>query len=108
MIEYVNINEVIELNERAGRHFFDADTIRFFRSRIDSGAFRLPDGRLIFTESIAGGFRKTEAGRRRVYRINAMDSATGDVSRIAEYSSAGARNKGLFAFLQECQGVTNA
>ncbi len=101
MIEYIDIKEVIGINARAGRHFFDADTIRFFRSRIDPGAFRLPDGRLIFTESIAGGFSKTEAGRRRVYRINAMDPATGDVSRIAEYSSAGARNKALLAFLKE-------
>lgn len=104
MIEYIGISEVIDINERAGRHFFDADTLRFFRSRIDPGAFRLPDGRLIFTESQAGGFRGTEAGRRRVYRINAMNPATGEVSRVGEYSSAGARNKALLAFLKEYKG----
>jgi len=101
MIEYIGINEVIAINERAGRHFFDADTLHFFQSRIDPGAFRLPDGRLIFTESLAGGFRGTGAGYKRVYRINAMHPETGDVSRIAQYTSAGARNKALLAFLKE-------
>lgn len=108
MVEYIGINEVIDINARAGRHFFDAATLRFFRSRIDPGAFRLPDGRLVFTESLACGFRGTGAGYKRVYRINAIDPATGDVSRIAEYTSAGARNKGLLAFLKEYKEVTNA
>ena len=101
MIEYIGINEVIELNERAGRHFFDANTLHFFQSRIDPGAFRLPDGRLVFTESLACGFRGTGAGYKRVYRINAMNPVSGDVSRIAQYTSAGARNKALLAFLKE-------
>lgn len=104
MIEYIGINEVIDINERAGRHFFSADTLHFFQSRIDPGAFRLPDGRLVFTESLAAGFRGTGAGYKRVYRINAMHPETGDVSRVGEYSSAGARNKALFAFLKEYKG----
>lgn len=104
MIEYIGINEVIDINERAGRHFFDADTLRFFQSRIDPDAFRLPDGRIVFTESLAAGFRGTSAGYKRVYRINAMNPATGDVSRIAQYTSAGARNKALLAFLKEYKG----
>lgn len=103
-IEYISISEVIEINNRAGRHFFDADTLHFFQSRIDPGAFRLPDGRLVFTESLAAGFRGTEAGRRRVYRINAIDPVSGGVSRIAEYQSAKARNKALLAFLKEYKG----
>ena len=104
MVEYIGINEVIDINERAGRHFFDAATLRFFRSRIDPGAFRLPDGRLVFTESLACGFRGTEAGRKRVYRINAMHPETGEVMRIAEFESAKARNKGLLTFLQGYKG----
>lgn len=104
MVEYIGINEVIELNDRAGRHFFDADTLHFFQSRIDPSAFRLPNGRLVFTESLAAGFRGTGAGYKRVYRINAMHPISGDVSRVGEYSSAGARNKGLLAFLKEYKG----
>ena len=104
MIEYIGINEVIKLNKWAGKFYFTPANLRFFDSEIDSGAFRLPDGRLVFTESLAAGFRGTGAGYKRVYRINAMHPETGDVSRVGEYSSAGARNKALLAFLKEYKG----
>jgi hypothetical protein len=100
-IEYLDISELKHINHYAGRHYFDDDTIKFFRARIDRGAFRLPDGRLIFTESVAGGFRGTDAGRKRLYRINAMSPETGDVSRIAEYSTGKARDKALLTFLAD-------
>lgn len=99
-IEYIDISEVKRINHYAGRHYFDDDTINFFRAR-DRRAFRLPDGRLIFTESVAGGFRGTEAGRTRKYRINAMHPETGEVSRIAEYSTGRARDRALLTFLTE-------
>lgn len=100
-IDYIDISEVIDLNQRAGRCYFSPDTLKFFRARIDAGAFRLRDGRLIFTESVAGGFRGTEAGRTRRYRINAMSPETGEVSRIAEYSTGKARDKALLTFLAD-------
>jgi hypothetical protein len=100
-IDYIDISEVIDLNHRAGKYYFSPDTLRFFRARIDRGAFRLPDGQLIFTESVAGGFRGTDAGRTRLYRINAMHPETGEVSRVAEYSTGRARNKALLTFLAE-------
>lgn len=31
---FKNINEIKSVNRAAGKHFFDADTMRFFRSRI--------------------------------------------------------------------------
>ena len=98
-IEYIDISEIIDLPHRAGKYYFSPGTLEFFRARIDRGAFRLPDGRLIFTESVAGGFRGTDAGRKRKYRINAMHPETGDVSRIAEYSTGRARDKALLTFL---------
>ena len=100
-IEYLDISELKNINHYAGRHYFDDDTIKFFRARVDRGAFRLPDGRLIFTESVAGGFRGTEAGRTRKYRINAMHPETGDVSRIVEYPTSRARDKALLTFLAD-------
>jgi hypothetical protein len=46
-------------------------------------------------------FVEQKRGGRRVYRINAMDPVSGGVLRIAEFKSAGARNKALLAFLKE-------
>lgn len=106
-IEYIDISEVKRINHYAGRHYFDDDTIKFFRARIDRGAFRLPDGRLIFTESVAGGFRGTEAGRKRLYRINSMSPETGEVSRIAEYLTGRARDKALSTFLASSAKAAN-
>lgn len=103
-IEYISISEVIEINKRAGQFYFSPGILDLFKSRLDPGAFRLPDGRLVFTESLAAGFRGTDAGYKRVYRINAMHPETGEVTRIAEYKSAGARNKGLITFLQGYKG----
>lgn len=106
-IEYIDISEVKHINHYAGRHYFDDATIKFFRARVDGTAFRLPDGRLIFTESVAGGFRGTEAGRKRKYRINAMHPETGEVSRIAEYSTGRARDKALLTFLASSAKAAN-
>jgi len=102
-IEYISISEVIEINNRAGQFYFSPATLNFFKSRLDPGAFRLPDGQLIFTESVAAEWG-VNAGPERVYLTNAMHPETGEVTRIAEYKSAGARNKGLITFLQGYKG----
>lgn len=103
MIEYIDVSEVIDVNEKAGQFYFSPATLHFFQSRIDPGAFRLPDGRLIFTESLASSFCNI-AGRERKYCINAMHPVTGDVTHLAEFKRAGERNKALFKFLQNFKG----
>lgn len=109
--EYTDIEVVKDLNKRHGQYYFSAGWVRFFRSRFTDTARFIGSvdnsqpyplmyvGWFVFTESLAGGFRGTEAGRGRVYRINAMNSLTGNVSRLGEYSTARARDKALSAFL---------
>src|SRR5262245_25452245 len=41
---HLDIDQLQEIVRRSGSHFFDADTMRFFRSRVDSDTFAGPDG----------------------------------------------------------------
>ena len=108
--EYTDIEVVKDLNKRHGQYYFSAGWVRFFRSRFTDTARFIGSvdnsqpyplmyvGWFVFSESLAGGFRGTEA-ERRVYRINAMHSSNGEVVRLGEFSSARARDRALRAFL---------
>ncbi len=43
---YANLREVLDANDAAGQHFFDADTMEFFNSKLESD---LIDGRFFIT-----------------------------------------------------------
>ncbi len=43
---YTNLREVLDANDAAGQHFFDADTMEFFNSKLESD---LIDGRFFIT-----------------------------------------------------------
>lgn len=97
-MQTVMISEVRRANEDAGRHYFDADTLRFFRARVSEYAYKVSQG-FLFCESVAGGFRGTEDGRRRVYRVCLMHT-DGRVERLAEKASARARDAALKKILE--------
>lgn len=40
----LDIDQLIELVKRSGSHFFDSETMRFFRSRVDAYTVAGPDG----------------------------------------------------------------
>lgn len=42
--ERLDIDNLIAIVKRSGSHFFDADSMRFFRSRVDDYTFTGPDG----------------------------------------------------------------
>jgi len=41
---YLDISQLVDYVKRSGSHFFDKDTMRFFRSRVDDYVFSGPDG----------------------------------------------------------------
>lgn len=92
-MQTMTIDEVRRANEDAGKHYFATDTLRFFRARLTEYAYKVPNG-FLFCESVAGGFRGTADGRRRVYRVCLMHS-DGRVERLAEKASARARDAAL-------------
>lgn len=69
----MNIQEIKDHNKQAGYHFFDADTMRFFRSRVSAEVHK---GRY-FVTSEQHASRYGDSPRR--YTIREYNSATGSV-----------------------------
>ena len=100
-MQTVTIDEVMRPNARAGKHYFSSDTLRFFRARLTEYAYKVPQG-FLFCESVAGGFKGTADGRRRVYRVCLMHT-DGRVERLAEKASGRARDAALKKILAGVQ-----
>lgn len=47
----LSVDDLITTSERLGGHFFDADTLRFFNSRVLSDLYRVDDSRGYFVTS---------------------------------------------------------
>ena len=89
----MNIYDIELSNRQHGQHFFDADTKRFFSSRIGQEVYEGPGG-IYFTTSER--FYPSEgAPSARGYTVRKFDPATGKVDTMGEFqayaSSGGAR-----------------
>ena len=67
----MTIADVKAKNKAAGQHFFDADTMRFFGSRVESSLYK----NNTFITSEYTGFERTS----RAYTVRVFDEATGSV-----------------------------
>lgn len=72
---YFTIKEIKEANKAIGHHFFDPETMRFFRSRILS---RVYAGRYFITSE-----KKCFDDNRRVYSIRVADE-TGKIDTVED------------------------
>jgi hypothetical protein len=91
--EAVTIDDIKLSNQQHGYHFFSADTLRFFSSRIGQDAYEGPGG-VYFTTSEQ--FRPSGgAPFRRRYTVRRFDPATGRVKTVGDHqqyaSSSAAR-----------------
>jgi hypothetical protein len=66
-----------------GGHFFDADTMRFFRSRIGSRVFTGPGGIFFVTSEQRTGMDGTE--RPRTYTVRQFNPLDGDIRTVGEF-----------------------
>ena len=72
-----DIDELVSLVKRSGSHFFDPDTMRFFRSRVDHWTFAGPDGWYFVTSEQHNHSRGTEP---RKYTVRRLCIADNDIS----------------------------
>ncbi len=77
-METVDIGDIERLNAQRGKHWFEADTLRFFRSRHADTA-TVKDGQAYFTSSERG------PGMSRRYSVRRMDMATGSVESVGSF-----------------------
>jgi hypothetical protein len=88
-MEYVDMSEI----RRAARgHWFDPSSMRFFRSRVGSTAYRTADGSrayFVSSEQFEDG-RGYRADRR--YTVRVIDLATGDIDTVGDFQAYASRS----------------
>lgn len=47
----MTLQQIMAANAQAGRHFFERDTLRFFKSRVSDRTYPAADGRTFFVTS---------------------------------------------------------
>ena len=103
---YASLADFIDANGRAGHHFFDRDTARFFRSRWDDG--RMYGGRFFITSEQFEGSNGRRAARAYTVRIANLDGTVGgDVGEFQAYATlAQARKAANDAAAGYAEGLT--
>lgn len=97
MNTYSNMTEVRAANRRAGFHFFDEDTLRFFRSRVGDTLYVGPAGDLFITsEQFVGSDGVADPRRYTVRRAN-PDGSIDTLGEFGEYASSAAARRGIMA-----------
>ncbi len=81
--QIIDISELIDMVKRSGSHFFDRDSMRFFKSRVDDVTFTAPDGWYFVTsEKHESAFARINEPRLytvRCVRIVDRDNGTRDL-----------------------------
>ena len=92
---YVPIEDLIERNKRAGKHFFDKPAMRFFSSRVMDETFTSADGWTYFvtSERCEGICDKVYP---RMYTVRRMDAA-GELETMGEFQQYKSRSGAMAA-----------
>ena len=93
-MKYYSMEDIKRANENAGRHFFEPDTMRFFKSRVGDTVFQGIGGIYFVTSE------KFDWQSPRNYTVRQFNPETGKISTVGEfnemsYSQARARAKYL-------------
>jgi hypothetical protein len=100
-MEKMEMWEVIEANKRAGFHFFDADTKRFFRSRIGNTLYV----DRYFTTSEQFHNNMTGQTDARKYTIREFHKDTGRISEVGEFQQYDSNAQAVRAVKKMLNGV---
>jgi len=76
----MDIEEIKYLNRKAGQHFFDENTMRFFRSRIESEL--IEDKFFVTSEKFVSSTGEKEP---RKFSVREFNKETGSVNTIGEF-----------------------
>lgn len=83
---YRTIQEIKAANKAAEQHFFDEDTMRFFRSRVESGVI---GGRYFITSEQFVGSDEIAQPRRYTIRVARENGHVDTVGEFQEYGTKG-------------------
>lgn len=77
------IESVVTVERRHNGHWFDADTKRFFSSRVSDTAYNNEQGKSYFVSSERDTFRNRQP--KRLYTVRVQDHETGDIDTVGEF-----------------------
>lgn len=100
--EYV---EMYEIARRHLGHWFDASSMRFFRSRLAQGGYRTADRSKVYFVS-SEQFEASDGYRApRRYSVRVMDWETGDVDTVGEFQAYASHNAATAAARRLAGGI---
>lgn len=88
MVDYLAMYDVERANDRAGLYWFEAGTMRFFRSRVGAYAYATKDGRYAYFVSS----EQFSWDSPRLYTVRVQDRATGQIDTVGEFQQYASRS----------------
>jgi hypothetical protein len=67
------------VSKQAGKHFFDKETMKFWKSRVYDDLYHCPDGRILFITSEQYGELP------RLYKVREFNTETARISTLGEF-----------------------
>ena len=81
---YISMDEIeVMYSPGIGRHWFDADTLRFFRGRLAAGGYQAADGSVYFVSSEQN--HGMGAPYPRLYTVRRLSGPKGNVETVGEF-----------------------
>lgn len=90
----MTMDQIIAAHQDAGMHFFDADSKRFFRSRIGSTVYEGPGG-VYFVTSEQFEFRGRSAPRK--YTVRKFNQDDASIDHVGEFNKLSRREAAKLA-----------
>lgn len=91
-MEYRDVYDIELANKQAGQHFFDRDTMRFFRSRVCGEIASLPNGAALFVTSEQFEYRGDRHARKYTIRMARPD---GHIDQVGNFQWFGSRDSAV-------------
>ena len=87
-MKIIPISEIKELNQKAGNYWFEPDTLRFFKSRLDKYAYK-KGNKAYFVSSEQSPYGS------RMYSVRVADLKTGNINTVGDFMKYGSRESAL-------------
>jgi hypothetical protein len=84
-MKYWDIQDIITANKMKGQHFFDKDTMRFFRSRVLPRVYQGPGG-IYFITSEKFVSRWSDYEGKRLYSVRRFNPKTADIGTMGDFN----------------------
>jgi hypothetical protein len=85
-VKHYTMTDIRCHNKTVGHHWFDADTLRFFRGRVCDSTLAQGPGGVYFVSS-----EQFSASSRRLYSVRRYDPATGHIDTVGEFQGYSSR-----------------